>query len=620
MNNFISALEPDTILHGNAYNYKIDKALGQGSFGITYLAVVQMEGPLGTLNSKMQVAIKEFFMRNLNGRDGALVICDGDATLFDRYRRDFSRETTNLSKLNHPNIIKVMDKFDYNCTSYYVMEYINGTNLNTYIKENVRLSEYESLSCVEEIAKAVEYMHSKKMLHLDIKPMNVMRDLNGNLKLIDFGLSKQFNEDGEPESTTTIGAGTTGYAPLEQHSYRRGQGFPATLDIYALGGTLYKCLTGEAPPESSFVFNEGLPIDKLKSYGISEATIRLIKQAMEPKVKMRIQSSSEFLAKLRSILPTACRDKPKKQVNPDTNRLNILQQNRFDYINYIKKNFNISGETVRGYNIIWKNSEGDALDEGRKSIIRDFINQMKSTSEKNLISYVPSKLYGVQHDATSYPDKKDVMKMRLPSFKMTKFILRLEQFTSCQWRFPSIEEVEEFVHRRKGLSKIFKNFSGEKILCYDSQDVSFHVFDIKKGDIGRITNDFNDYTAVIVLDKDNEYSYQTPEEQLFFPEKNTRVMINKKGPWQFGFCPYEVNGKWSLINVNFDDHFPNDCDEAPQVGFMSYPIGGPVRFPEMMVKYRKGNREGYFRVIANHRLIFEIELSDSEWEERAYWT
>ena len=88
------------------------------------------------------------------------------------------------------------------------MEYIEGSSLDAYILEKGGLPEKEALQYVEEIGKALQYMHSQKMLHLDLKPKNIMRRTDNTLFLIDFGLSKQIDKNGEPESSTTIGLGT----------------------------------------------------------------------------------------------------------------------------------------------------------------------------------------------------------------------------------------------------------------------------------------------------------------------------------------------------------------------------------------------------------------------------
>lgn len=225
--------------------YRIEKVLGQGSFGITYLAKASFttHGKLGAMNVEAQVAIKEFFMDEVNSRHGDGSAVEGSTgSVFTNYRKKFRREAENLSKLEHPNIVHVFDVFDENNTTYYVMEFLEGTNLDDYVQQKGSLSEEESISIIREIGEAVEYMHSKKMQHLDIKPKNIMRKADGKVYLIDFGLSKQFADDGKPESSTSIGLGTPGYAPIEQAGYKQDGSFPATLDVYALGATLFKML------------------------------------------------------------------------------------------------------------------------------------------------------------------------------------------------------------------------------------------------------------------------------------------------------------------------------------------------------------------------------------------
>ena len=285
-------------LHGNQYKYKIEKVLGQGTFGITYLAEVVLQGQLGQLDSHAYVAVKEFFMKEINGREGTSVTSSSNTQggLFYEYKEKFAREAKNLSKLKHPNIVKVMDYFEENNTCYYVMEFLSGGDLDTLIVKRCGLDEDETIGYTKQIGAALSFMHKNKMLHLDLKPKNIMLVSNGAISLIDFGLSKQYNSNGEPESSTKVGAGTPGYAPIEQVNYREGKGFPVTMDIYALGATMFKMLTGVRPPEASDILNEGFPIFDLKERNITDRTTSAILKAMAPAKKDRFQSVEDFMS------------------------------------------------------------------------------------------------------------------------------------------------------------------------------------------------------------------------------------------------------------------------------------------------------------------------------------
>lgn len=122
-----------------------------------------------------------------------------------------------------------------------------------------------------------------------------MLDSNGKAVIIDFGLTKHFSDTGEPESSTTVGTGTPGYAPIEQSNYKPelSDGFPATIDVYALGATLFKMLSGKRPPNASDILNEGFPKKELLNVPID--LVDIIELAMMPMKKQRIQNIEEFV-------------------------------------------------------------------------------------------------------------------------------------------------------------------------------------------------------------------------------------------------------------------------------------------------------------------------------------
>lgn len=299
MTNNNLALPEGIVLHGEAYDYKITSVLGQGSFGITYRAKVEMRGALGTLDSNMYVAIKEFFMKEVNGRDNTSVTSGSTSRdgLFEYYREKFEREARNLSTLQHKNIVRVLESFQANGTVYYAMEYISGQSLDSVITKSPHhcLDAATALGYTQQLGSALSFMHSKGMLHLDVKPANAMVKDDGTVVLIDFGLSKQYAANGEPESSTKVGAGTPGYAPLEQASYREGKGFPTMMDVYALGGTLYKMLTGQRPPEASEILNDGFPIGEMKQHGVPPQVAACVRKAMAPLKKDRYKTIDQLL-------------------------------------------------------------------------------------------------------------------------------------------------------------------------------------------------------------------------------------------------------------------------------------------------------------------------------------
>lgn len=284
----MNALKTNAVLQNG--KYRIEGVLGQGGFGITYLAFQV------ALNRK--VTIKEFFMKELCNRDEQTLQVSvpsmGSVDTVARFRAKFVKEAQTIAALNNPHIIHIHDIFEENGTAYYVMDYLSGGSLSDLVQRDGVLAEATALGYIRQVADALSYIHARNINHLDIKPSNVLIDGNGNAVVIDFGLSKRYDETGSQTSTTPVGI-SHGFAPLEQYQPGGVSTFSPTTDIYSLGATLYKLLSGQTPPNATALLDADLDLSRLSA---SPSTKAAIAAAMQPKRKGRPQTVEAFIAML----------------------------------------------------------------------------------------------------------------------------------------------------------------------------------------------------------------------------------------------------------------------------------------------------------------------------------
>jgi serine/threonine protein kinase len=256
MSDIDNALPKGAILKSDKHAYKVEKVLGSGGFGITYLASANIT--VGNVPLKVNFAIKEHFINSDCERDNTsnqVLYSNPAKERIENSRKDFIAEAKRLQKVgtSHPNIVRVNEVFEANNTAYYVMEYLDGKSLRSYVKGKGYLTEKEMLSAILPITDAVGYLHSNKITHLDIKPDNIMltNDEDGSLRpvLIDFGLSKHYDKNGRPTSSIKTLGCSDGYSPIEQ--YAGITTFSPTADIYSLGATMVFCLLGKDPIKST---------------------------------------------------------------------------------------------------------------------------------------------------------------------------------------------------------------------------------------------------------------------------------------------------------------------------------------------------------------------------------
>ena len=283
----LACLPEGTMLRGGMY--RIVRFIGSGGFGCTYEAI--QEG------LEERVAVKEFFVENFCNRDGATghitVGTESRRPLVEKMMRKFVGEAQTLSRMRHDGIVRVRDVFRENGTAYYVMDYIDGCSLADLISRRGRLDEAEALRYIRQVCGALAFVHDRNCLHLDIKPGNIMIGKDGKATLIDFGTAKQYDE-ANGENTTTLMGKTPGYAPPEQMSNSVGTFYKAT-DIYALGATLYKTLTGTTPPDAALLASGQKELAVLPA-AVSPSARAAVAAAMQLSRKSRPQSITEFLS------------------------------------------------------------------------------------------------------------------------------------------------------------------------------------------------------------------------------------------------------------------------------------------------------------------------------------
>ena len=240
--------------------YTIEGVLGQGGFGITYLGMDELH--------EKPVAIKEFFpqgivTRNIEYQDTVTVTFVGEKDNYEKGKERFLKEARTMAKFSKDKgIVKALDFFEINNTAYIVMEYLEGVTLKQYLRENKRIDAEDLVELLVPLIESLDEIHSQGLIHRDISPDNIMVLPDGRIKLMDFGAARDYTEFGEKSLSIVL---KPGYAPPEQYQTHGVQG-PWT-DIYALCATMYKCITGENPPDAiERVMDDHLK--KISAFGI----------------------------------------------------------------------------------------------------------------------------------------------------------------------------------------------------------------------------------------------------------------------------------------------------------------------------------------------------------------
>ena len=308
-------LPPGHLLH---QRYSIQKCLGQGGFGITYLAYDQ--------KLEQEVCIKELFVSGNSTRGTNLTVhsqTTGEFSFPDFVQR-FIQEARQLARFQHPNIVRVLDIFQENSTAYTVMEFIQGETLKQKIQREGAMNPQVALKLIAQLLDAVEEVHAKGMLHRDIKPDNILLSPEGRVVLIDFGSARDFTEG---KTTTQTAMLTPGYSPIEQYSNRAQRG-PYT-DIYALGATIYYLITGEKPLAATDRNLEELKAPHLLNPKVSSQISSAVLLAMDMRPENRFQQIKDMREALSSLQQRE-QNPPPPASNPPDKKAPPLQENSLE--------------------------------------------------------------------------------------------------------------------------------------------------------------------------------------------------------------------------------------------------------------------------------------------------
>lgn len=314
-------LQPGQRLDSGSNQYIIRSVLGSGGFGITYSA--SFSTTIGSLPVQVIVAIKEHFLKNDCDRDDshAITYSKPASDRVENSLRTFISEARRLQSISggHPNIVHVSEVFSANNTAYYVMEYIEGRSLAELVRETGPLSWQNTYELMKPIVGAVAYLHNNKITHLDIKPANIMlASENDSVRpvLIDFGLSKHYNEDGSATSALNIQGYSDGFAPIEQ--YAGISTFSPMSDVYSLAATIIFCLTGKTPPPALQLDRE--TADRLIPGDVPQNVRHILLDALKMRPNERINNAGALLSALSNAWEAPMPPMPPMPPIPQSNK------------------------------------------------------------------------------------------------------------------------------------------------------------------------------------------------------------------------------------------------------------------------------------------------------------
>jgi len=285
-------LLPGTILNGKFY---VGAALGEGGFGITYIG--------RDIKLDMKVAIKEFYPNGYVNRSNTTSpqvndsVTEGRRDFFEKGRERFLKEAQILAKFSgEPGVVDVRDFFEENNTAYIIMEFLDGVDLKTYLKEKGTLTPEHTIQLLLPVMNSLKKVHAQGLIHRDISPDNIMV-IGDKVKLLDFGAARTVSAEANKSLSVML---KPGYAPEEQYRSKGNQG-PWT-DIYALCATMYKCITGITPDDATQrVFSDEVKTPSALNVSIKPEIEKAIMRGMSVHQTDRYQCVEDLIRGLQGI-------------------------------------------------------------------------------------------------------------------------------------------------------------------------------------------------------------------------------------------------------------------------------------------------------------------------------
>ena len=569
-----SHLKEGTTLNGHNGTYVLQKVIGHGFMGYTYLADASLYREMNAIRGnqpklppiKRKVAVKEFFMeeRMTRHHDGTT---NTTAALHDLDK--FEHEAILLKKMRNEHVVTFYDFFEANGTDYIVMEYLEGGTLADWAAS--QHTEREILDVVLQIAYGLEYIHKCGHMHLDVKPSNIMRRKDGSWVLVDFGISTDTIPDLTVEWPNKGNAGSLGYAPLEQTSSTNLKNLGPATDIYALGAVQYEMLVGETPPDAYQVFLSGLPVKTLSDKGCSDFTRNIMEHAMQPKYSDRYSTAAEMIDDLRTAI---------MYLDEGIRIMTMPGGNTAD--NTIPKSGNPSSKFDNEY-------------DGR-TILTNIINGMRvlATNEHTMwkIENVLNK---------SKPNAKRQM---VPDFLLSnmmgigeiiEYIRNMQSFTSVAFSFPDKETLVEWL-------KTHHNISPQNpVLCLGDDGYSLLEATIENGRVS--------FNKAPLFYHGRSYDVML----IAYTPKTKHVFLENR--WSFGFHPVCKDGRWGMLYEDGQIALPVEYNSVTPVSIVHIPGPGPLTEGFLGCIAIKDGVHHYIQLSPGHKLETVISMTEKRYNE-----